>query len=93
MRPSIDRLDERDLLQPAQACAAVGGCTLEHMFAPGRGTMRASYARRLFYAHLYREEGWGAGAIARFVGRDRAGVYAGLHKAGVALARAGRSSP
>ena len=76
MKPTLDELEQRDLLGSATRCANAYGLSLVDTFAPTR-QRPAPEARAAFYAHL-RDEGWSLPRIGAFVGRHHTTVLSAL---------------
>ena len=77
MKPTVDQLIERDLLELAWDCARGAGVTLDEMFSRSRLKPRVE-ARRAFYQTLADVHGWSSVAIGRFVGRNHETVLSAL---------------
>jgi chromosomal replication initiation ATPase DnaA len=72
MKPSIEELEQRDLLQGAQRIARSYRLSLAEMFSKSR-TRPAPEARAAFYREL-RELGWSYPRIGELVGKDHTSV-------------------
>lgn len=80
MTPTLDALDQRDLLEPAQRIAKAHGLTVEAMFTDR--ALPAPMARAEFYAILHGEMGWSEAAIGRLVGKDHTTIGNALRRRG-----------
>lgn len=72
MKPSIEELEERDLVEVALRCAHAAHVTLEEMFSTSR-TAPYVQARRAFYQELT-DAGWSSVRIGQLVGRHHASI-------------------
>ena len=73
----LEKLSERDLLEPAKTIAARHHISVREMFAPGR-VRPAPKARAEFYVLLKEQHGFGAPRIGLLVGRDQSTITAAM---------------
>ena len=78
MRPSLDELDQRDLLSLAREACLGAGVTLAEAFSRDRGP-GPSEARKRFYGSL-RAQGWSFPRIGALVGRHHSTIMYALER-------------